>query len=87
MFAFKFSGAVPMSASWFKNNVPVPDCADFEYVVANDRNEFGLSIIDPFVKDSGTYSCKVANTFGQAISSGQLIINGSYEFHVKNTGT
>lgn len=72
-----------MSASWFKNNVPVPDCADFEYVVDDDRSEFGLSITDPFVKDSGTYSCKVANTFGQAISSGQLIINGLYEFRVK----
>ncbi|XP_022161453.1 uncharacterized protein LOC111027387 isoform X2 [Myzus persicae] len=71
----RLQGAVPMSASWFKNDVLVPDCADFEYVVADDRGEFGLSIIDPFVKDSGTYSCKVANTFGQAVSSGQLIIN------------
>ncbi|CAI6343292.1 unnamed protein product [Macrosiphum euphorbiae] len=71
----RLQGAVPMSASWFKNDVPVPDCADFEYVVADDRGEFGLSITDPFVKDSGTYSCKVANSFGQAVSSGQLVIN------------
>jgi len=67
-----------MSASWFKNDVPVPDCADFEYLVADDHGEFGLSITDPFVKDSGTYSCKVANLFGQAVSSGQLVINGLY---------
>ncbi|XP_008180551.1 titin isoform X2 [Acyrthosiphon pisum] len=71
----RLQGAVPMSASWFKNDVPVPDCTDFEYVVADDRGEFGLSITDPFVKDSGTYSCKVANSFGQAVSSGQLVIN------------
>jgi len=73
-----------MSASWFKNDVPVPDCADFEYVVVDNRGEFSLSITDPFVKDSGTYSCKVANSFGQAVSSGQLVINGLYEFRVKN---
>lgn len=67
-----------MSASWFKNDVPVPDCADFVYVVADGRGEFGLSIVDPFTKDSGTYSCQVTNTFGQAVSSGQLVINGLY---------
>ncbi|KAE9527726.1 hypothetical protein AGLY_012799 [Aphis glycines] len=71
----RLQGAVPMNASWFKNDVLLPDCADFEYVVAEDRGEFGLSIIDPFVKDSGVYSCKVANSFGQAVSSGQLVIN------------
>ncbi|XP_050063770.1 uncharacterized protein LOC114128407 isoform X2 [Aphis gossypii] len=71
----RLQGAVPMNASWFKNDVLLPDCVDFEYVVAEDRGEFGLSIIDPFVKDSGVYSCKVANSFGQAVSSGQLVIN------------
>ncbi|XP_025203950.1 uncharacterized protein LOC112600845 isoform X2 [Melanaphis sacchari] len=71
----KLQGAVPMNATWFKNDVPVPDCADFEYLMTEDRGEFGLSITDPFVKDSGIYSCKVANTFGQAVSSGQLVIN------------
>ncbi|XP_026808599.1 uncharacterized protein LOC113550868 isoform X2 [Rhopalosiphum maidis] len=71
----RLQGAVPMSALWFKNDVLVPDCADFEYVVTEDRGEFGLSIIDPFVKDSGIYSCKVANSFGQAVSSGKLVIN------------
>uniref|UniRef100_A0A2S2P561 Myosin light chain kinase, smooth muscle n=1 Tax=Schizaphis graminum TaxID=13262 RepID=A0A2S2P561_SCHGA len=71
----RLQGAVPMSALWFKNDVLVPNCTDFEYVVTEDRGEFGLSIIDPFVKDSGIYSCKVANSFGQAVSSGKLIIN------------
>jgi hypothetical protein len=71
-----------MSALWFKNDVLVPDCADFEYVVTEDRGEFGLSIIDPFIKDSGIYSCKVANSFGQAVSSGKLVINGLYKFRV-----
>ncbi|XP_060843292.1 uncharacterized protein LOC132923359 isoform X6 [Rhopalosiphum padi] len=71
----RLQGAVPMSALWFKNDVLVPDCADFEYVVTEDRGEFSLSIIDPFIKDSGIYSCKVANSFGQAVSSGKLVIN------------
>lgn len=68
-------GAVPMSAKWFKNNEPIPDCEDFTYVLG-DNGKFGLIIADPFNKDSGTYSCKVINSFGEAVSYGMLIVNG-----------
>jgi len=70
----KLQGAVPMSAMWFKDDVPVPDCEDFAYVVGDD-GKFGLLIDDPFRPDSGTYSCKVTNTFGEAVSCGQLFVN------------
>lgn len=64
-----------MSAAWFKNDVPVPDCEDFAYVV-RDRGVFGLSIVDPFSADSGTYSCRVTNTYGEAVSHGRLTVYG-----------
>lgn len=64
-----------MSAKWFKDDVLVPDCGDFTYVVG-DNGEFGLTITDPFNTDSGTYSCRVVNSFGEAVSSGKLIVNG-----------
>lgn len=66
-----------MSATWFKDDVPVPDCEDFEYAVG-DNGKFSLFIVDPFSADSGNYSCKVVNTFGEAVSHGQLMIKGSY---------
>lgn len=65
-----------MSATWFKDNIPVPDCEDFAYTVG-DNGKFSLSIVDPFSADSGNYSCKVVNTFGEAVSHGQLVIKGS----------
>jgi hypothetical protein len=74
----RFTGAVPMSATWFKDDVPVPDCEDFAYTVG-ENGTFTLSIVDPFSADSGNYSCKVVNTFGEAVSHGQLVIKGSYQ--------
>ncbi|VVC32965.1 Hypothetical protein CINCED_3A023493 [Cinara cedri] len=71
--AVRLQGAVPMTAKWFKNDVHVPDCEDFAYVV-RDSGVFGLSIADPFSVDSGTYSCRVTNTFGEAVSNGHLTV-------------
>lgn len=76
------SGAVPMSATWYKDDVPIPNCEDFAYVDGKN-GEFGLLIVDPFSADSGIYSCKVINTFGEAISHGQLVINGLYNTYIQ----
>lgn len=67
-----------MSATWYKDDVPVPNCEDFAYVDGKN-GEFSLLINDPFSADSGIYSCKVINTFGEAVSHGQLVINGLYK--------
>ncbi|XP_050422462.1 titin homolog isoform X2 [Adelges cooleyi] len=69
----KLQGAVPMSIAWFKDDLPIPDCEDFTYVTGDD-GVFSLSIADPFSADSGTYSCKVLNTFGEAVSYGELLV-------------
>lgn len=66
-----------MSATWFKDDVIVPDCEDFVYVVS-DYGKFSLLMTDPFSADSGAYSCKVTNMFGEAVSNGQLVIKGLY---------
>lgn len=66
-----------MSAKWLKDDVPVPDCGDFAYVQGDD-GKFGLLIADPFSTDSGTYSCRVWNSFGEAVSHGTLIVKGSF---------
>lgn len=65
-----------MSAKWFKDDVPVPDCEYFAYV-QGDGGEFGLIIADPFSVDSGTYSCIVLNSFGEAVSRGTLVVKGT----------
>lgn len=69
-------GAVPMSAAWFRDDEPVPDCEYYAYT-SGDDGTFSLSMTDPFIADTGTYSCKVINTFGEAVSHGQLVVNGS----------
>lgn len=66
-----------MSATWFKDEMPIVDCEYFAYVVGDD-GRFGLSITDPFNTDSGTYSCRVLNTFGEAVSCCELVVNGLY---------
>lgn len=71
-----------MSATWYKDDVPIPNCEDFAYVDGKN-DEFGLMIVDPFSADSGIYSCKVINTFGEAISHGQLVINGLYNTYIQ----
>lgn len=68
-----------MSAAWFRDDEPVPDCEYYAYVSGDDGGTFALSMTDPFVADTGTYSCKVINTFGEAVSQGQLVVNGAYD--------
>lgn len=74
-----------MNATWFRDDVPVPDCEDFRYV-SDGGGAFGLSVADPFSADSGVYSCKVINKFGEAVSTGELVVRGScsnnvYEYY------
>lgn len=53
---------------------------DNEYYayVSRDDGTFGLSMTDPFIADTRTYSCKVINAFGKAASHDQPEVNGSY---------
>ncbi|XP_050541447.1 myosin light chain kinase, smooth muscle-like isoform X2 [Daktulosphaira vitifoliae] len=70
----KLQGAVPMSVTWFKDDILIPDCNDFTYVT-KENGIFCLAIADPFNADSGLYSCKVMNCYGEAISYGELQVN------------
>lgn len=76
-FQYKVSGAPVPGVQWFKGNHQIKSSQNCTVVSSPDGSGF-LVMSDIQQKDSGLYTCKAANTFGEASCSAELVV-----FHKK----
>ncbi|XP_014247595.1 myosin light chain kinase, smooth muscle-like isoform X3 [Cimex lectularius] len=68
------SGEEPLKIVWSKGeSEEIPNCEDMSHVQLGN-GEIALRIVDPFVEDSGLYTCTVYNKHGMAQSHTRLVV-------------
>ena len=68
------SGDSAMTVEWFKNNEPIT--VGHRFRPQFDFDFVALDILCVYPEDSGLYTCKAKNLYGEAISSCHLICHG-----------
>ncbi|KAF7709182.1 hypothetical protein HF521_016032 [Silurus meridionalis] len=72
-FQYKVTGTPHPDVQWFKGSYqikPSPNCC----VVTDPDGTGFLIIIDAHQKDSGLYTCRASNSFGEAACSAELVV-------------
>ncbi|KAL7039652.1 hypothetical protein ACKWTF_000058 [Chironomus riparius] len=72
---------IPFDYVWFKNNEPIINSDDFIYI-DHGNGILTLRIQDPFVFDSGKYSCVITTLSGECTSECDVEIEELYEINV-----
>lgn len=63
---------------WLRQGRPLPNCEDFKYLSLG-KGKFALQLADPFVEDSGLYTCEAEGIFGKISSSARLSVAAGSE--------
>lgn len=65
---FEIHSTTPYEYKWYKDNIPIPDTDDFQYI-DQQNGLLTLRIKDPFIQDTACYSCCVCNSNGTVTTS------------------
>lgn len=63
---------------WLRQGRPLPNCEDFRYVDLG-KGMYALLLADPFVEDSGLYTCEAEGIFGKISTSARLSVSAGLE--------
>lgn len=69
------SGHPPPEVVWFHDEQEVMESEDFHLL--QEENCFTLLILEVFPEDTGTYSCRAWNQYGEAKTEAQLTVEGN----------
>lgn len=72
-FQFKVSGMPPPEVQWFKGSYKIQSNNNITIVYNSDGSGF-MKMTGLHQQDSGLYTCKASNSFGEASSSAELIV-------------
>ena len=68
---------LPFQIQWFQNKLFLRNNSDFKQ--SFDGSLAKLVITDPYIDDSGTYSCVAKSTAGEAKTSCKVTVKGMAE--------
>jgi Immunoglobulin I-set domain len=67
-----------LEVKWLRQGRPLPNCEDFRYMTLG-KGVFALQLADPFVEDSGLYTCEAEGIFGKISTSARLSVAAGSE--------